>query len=50
MKTCKDEIKNPLYTTVTVSDFKDVNYINQLIELNISIELALLTNLPNQPA
>ena len=36
-------MKNILYTTVTVSDFEDIEYINQLIELNIRMELALLT-------
>jgi hypothetical protein len=34
---------NPLYTTVTLSDFKDTKYINTLINLNIGMELALLT-------
>jgi hypothetical protein len=34
---------NPLYTTVTLSDFQDTKYINELIHLNIGIELALLT-------
>jgi len=37
---------NPnFYTTVTLSDFKNVAYINQLKELNIGMELALLTDL-----
>lgn len=35
---------NALYTTVTVSDFKDAEYINALIELNIGMELAFLKN------
>jgi len=35
------------YTTVTLSDFEDVQYINQLIKLNIGLELALLTKLSN---
>jgi len=39
------ETYNPLYTTVTVSDFKDSNYIKKLINLDIGLELALLTNL-----
>jgi len=39
---------NTFYTTVTVSDFKDTEYINQLLELNIGMELALLTGLPHQ--
>jgi len=34
-----------LYTTVTVSDFQDKAYINHLIDLNIGVELALLTPL-----
>lgn len=34
-----------LYTTVTVSDFNDAAYIKQLIELEIGMELALLTKL-----
>lgn len=32
-----------LYTTVTVADFKDADYINKLKELSIGIELALIT-------
>jgi len=39
--------KGVLATTVTVSDFKDLKYISQLIELNIGMELALLTKLSN---
>lgn len=39
---------NSLYTTVTVSDFNDAKYINQLIKLNIGIELAFLTKLSDQ--
>jgi len=34
-----------LYTTVTISDFKDSDYINQLLKRNIGMELALLTHL-----
>jgi len=37
-----------LYTTVTEYDFKDTQYINQLIDLNVGIELALLTPMSNQ--
>lgn len=37
---------NPLYTTVTLSDFKDSEYIHSLINLNIGMELALLTKIP----
>ena len=40
---------NTLYTTVTVSDFKDTEYINRLLELNIGMELALLTPLSSSP-
>ena len=40
---------NPLYTTVTLSDFQDAKYINELISLNIGMELALLTPIPAQP-
>lgn len=39
---------NELYTTVAISDFKDDKYINQLLELSIGIEVALLTKLSNQ--
>ena len=37
-------MKNVLYTTVTLSDFKDKTYIDQLLALNVGIELALLTS------
>ena len=36
---------NTLYTTVTISDFKDTGYINELIKHNIGLELAILTHL-----
>ncbi len=36
-------MKNVLYTTLTVFDFNDDEHINQLIDLNIGLELALLT-------
>lgn len=36
------------YTTVTVADFNDANYINSIKDLNIGIELALLTPISNQ--
>ena len=40
---------NTLYTTVTLSDFKDAKYINKLLALNIGMELALLTKLSDNP-
>lgn len=40
-----DAIKSSLYTTVTTHDFIDINYINQLIALDIGMELAFLTNI-----
>ena len=40
---------NAFYTTVTLSDFKDSEYINRLIALNIGMELALLTKLSENP-
>jgi len=36
---------NNFYTTVTVSDFHDTSYINDLINNNIGLELALLAHL-----
>jgi hypothetical protein len=36
------------YNTVTVTDFEDANYINQIKNLNIGIELALLTPISNE--
>ncbi len=40
---------NDLYTTVTLSNFKDSEYINRLRALNIGMELALLTPLSSSP-
>lgn len=42
-------MRNKLYTTVTLSDFNDTEYINELIKLNIGFELALLTPIPATP-
>lgn len=39
---------NNFYSTVTVADFRDENYINQIENLNIGIELALLTPLADK--
>lgn len=36
------------YNTVTVADFKDKNYIDQILNLNFGIELALLTPISNE--
>jgi len=43
--TKKENQKNKFFTTVTVSDFEDATYINNLKKLDIGIELALLTHL-----
>jgi len=50
MQEKKPETKNGnmFFTTVTVSDFSDENYINNLKKLDIGIELVLLTPLAGQ--
>lgn len=40
---------NKLYTTVTLSDFNNTEYINELKKLDIGIELALLTPVSSKP-